>query len=155
MKLNEKVNLSVERMERRKGEKRIDSGKALYKKYFKDNLMHTNKIEDGLTNPSLILMQMNINNLFGASIMPQNLNSEANALDTEMQNGKQWVAVAGVDNSKEVTTKIDDDGNDNYGDLIVSSANMSRLGPFIRCKLENLDEAIEDNTEILILRAKE
>ena len=93
-------------------------------------------------------MKINVNVVFGGSIMPQNLNQESNALDTEMQNGNQWVVVAGVDNSMAT-------GDDTYGDLIITSANMSRMGSFLRCKLENLCEAVEDNWEILILKGKE
>jgi len=151
MKLDEHVDLSITRLEKCKEAKEMDqmeAGKMLYERYFKDNLMHTKKFNDASSLPSLILMKINVNVVFGGSIMPQNLNQESNALDTEMQNGNQWVVVAGVDNSIA-------NGDDTYGDLIITSANMSRMGSFLRCKLENLCEAVEDNWEILILKGKE
>ena len=155
MKLDSFINLSIERFEKCRRSNGIAAGKALFKRHFKDVLMHTN-VTSGNVNktPSLIMMKVNVNTVFGASIMPQNLSSEANALDTEMQNGQMWVVVAAVDNSKETADEIDKYGENTYGDIIATSANMSRMGPFIRCKLENLCDALEDNTEMLVLRGK-
>ena len=84
--------------------------------------------------------------------MPQNLSSEANALDTEMQSGLMWVAVVAVDNSKETLADIGRTGANHYGDMILTSANMSRFAPYIRCKLENLCDALDQTTEILVLQ---
>ena len=95
------------------------------------------------------------NTMFGANIMPENLTSEANALDTEMQSGLMWVVVVAVDNSKETMNNIGRTGANNYGDLILTSANMSRMGPFMKCKLENLCDAVEETTEILVLQGKQ
>merc|ERR1711894_820012 len=100
-------------------------------------------------------MKVNVNKMFGANIMPQNLSSEANALDTEMQSGLMWVVVVAVDNSKEVMNDIGRTGANHYGDLIMTSANMSRYGPFMRCKLENLCDAVDQTTEILVLQGKQ
>ena len=84
--------------------------------------------------------------------MPQNLSSEANALDTEMQSGLMWVVVVAVDNSKETMNDLGRTGGNHYGDLILTSANMSRMGPFMRCKLENLCDAVDQTSEILVLQ---
>ena len=58
----------------------------IVKQNFQDCLMYTNAIsgeDESRIIPSLILMKVNVNTIFGASIMPQNLSSEANALDKE------------------------------------------------------------------------
>ena len=154
--LTDYVDLSTKRLEGKKGLKcGIKAGKNVFKKTFKDCLMYTSPIsgnDESNTTPSLVLMKVNVNTLFGGSIMPQNLSSEANALDTEMQSGLMWVVVVAVDNSKETMNDLGRPGGNNYGDLILTSANMSRMGPFIRCKLENLCDAVDQTSEILVLQ---
>ena len=154
--LTQYIDLSAKRLERNKGTKvGIQAGKNMFKQNFKDCLMYTSPIsgnDESNTTPSLILMKVNVNTLFGGSIMPQNLSSEANALDTEMQSGLMWVVVVAVDNSKETMNDLGRTGGNHYGDLILTSANMSRMGPFMRCKLENLCDAVDQTSEILVLQ---